>query len=205
MSLAGKLKGALFQDEVGSPKPPTTPIGTPPIGTKVVWEGTAIPRPLAIENTPAGGLYPQLFDKTNFDLTPVGSMLKTISAPLDGVITDERTKFQAVFSIARTQNSNVAADVVSTLNNLTAILQNEQTNFDANATQFQAEHVDGPQARLKELQDEIARLAVELSNSQTKLTQKRLDFKAAYERRKTELASQKTKLSDLLGIKEIAR
>jgi hypothetical protein len=203
MGLVDKLKSAVFED--GPSVRVSTPRAVLPITQTVPTQ-----QPMTASAGMSSGdvsHYQRLRDNTDFDQTEVGAALKRFSAPLDGVITDDKQKFQAVLALARTQDStgSIATKILTTFDSLLASLTRMQADFKTATDAYQHDEIEARQEKLKTLNDGLAQMQQEISsasrelvNAQTKLRTTSLEFDTACQRRTAELKEQKAHFASLM-------
>lgn len=196
MSIADKLKHMVIEDEAPKHVPPR-PI---PVPSAVQTYSSGVITYPAVSY--GGSQYEKMRLATDFDQTDVGKVLKQFSAPLDGIVTDERQKFKAVLALAKGYSPD---KILSTFDWLAATLSGMRTDFDAATAEFKKEEIDGRQSKLNSIQSEIAAKQAELATAQSDLTtaQNKLqsttaDFVTALDRRKNELSEQKQHYASLM-------
>ncbi len=211
MSLVDKIKGAVFEDSAPKPvakpgppfaaAPPTAMQPTPQhFVTGIVGGGQPV--------TDYSDQYQKMLANTDFDQTEVGMALKRFSAPLDGVITDERQKFLAVIALARSHDSSamdVTSKALSTFDDLLGRLANMQTEFNAATAAFERNEIQEAKMRVERItvevaqkQEELLRAQKDSSAAQAKLQSTVVEFNAAFRKRTDELRLQRAHFESLM-------
>jgi hypothetical protein len=154
----------------------------------------------------------KLRDKTNFDATEVGALLRKFLVPLEGLGLDEKTKYKAALATANAQQGLTADKVLETFDTLLTTLHGEQGNFQRALDQFESKEIKDRQNRLKQVSDQIAQKKKELEDLTAQLSvvsgqlaraqqdeqQVQNDFSKAMQARATEISQQKERYSTLL-------
>lgn len=199
MSLVDKIKGAVFEDT--APKPVVKPV--PPVAAPAI-----LPTPQHFVTGIVGGgqpltdcsdQYQKMLASTDFDETEVGKVLKQFSAPLQGVVTDEKQKFQAVLALARNSLGGVVtAKILGTFDELLGRLASMQTDFNTGAAAFERDEIAGRKATLQKIdreivekQKELTAATADLDSAQAKLQSTKDSFTAALKTRTEELREQR--------------
>jgi hypothetical protein len=194
MSLVDKIKGAVFEDTapkpVVKPVPPVTFTGLPPqptpqnFVTGMVGGGQPV--------TDCSDQYQKMLANTDFDDTEVGKVLKQFSAPLQGVVMDEKQKFQAVLALARNSLGGVVtAKILGTFDELLNRLASMQTDFNAGAAAFERDEI-------VEKQKELTAATADLDSAQARLRFTVDGFAAALKTRTDELRQQRAHYESLM-------
>lgn len=202
MSLVDKIKGAVFEDTapkpVAKPVPPVTFTGIPPQPTPQRF-ATGMPTAVRLPATDCSDQYQKMLADTDFDETEVGKVLKQFSAPLQGVVTDEKQKFQAVLALAgNSLGGVVTAKILGTFDELLGRLASMQTDFNTGAAAFERDEIAGRKATLQKIdreivekQKELTAATADLDSAQAKLQSTKDSFTAALKTRTEELRQQR--------------
>ena len=189
------LKDLLFEQDPGREPPKRTPVPR------------YVPSP-AVEATQRtvssdSSTYDRLRGKTDFQSTDVGAALGKYSDPLAGVITDEKLRCKTAAKLAEKEGIT-KEKILATFDGLKVALEAEKNKFNSASGQ-QDDTVAAKTARALELsaqlsgiQEEIARIGIEISEINNRINNARAEFNAAVSRRTAELEKEKAHYADLL-------
>lgn len=196
-------KNAFFnEDEKVNPEPAPLPM-TP-------TKSMAVPEPLSMPEVPtillvgaANTFLDRLKSKTDFDATPVGQQIKEHMVPLDGLPLTDAQKMSAVLK-AGVKDGLTADTIVSTLQGLLAVLDQDKVSFQAAldaATKKEVDarkaDIDAEAAHAKDLEEQLkeshlkqSSVSSELITAQGNIGSKAAQYQAAHDSRQAELQAQ---------------
>jgi hypothetical protein len=209
-NLIDGLKHLAFEDEPEAPKPHESPAPQAPVSIIPPAMTSAPTYPQSLEGIIPDNdeVYQRLLSKTDFEGTEAAATIHKFLQPLSAIadsVMPPNVKFKTAVLQAKAQAGLTEDGILSCFDGLCAILQKEHDAFEAKAQQFTAKEVTGRQDRISQittqisqLQQELGQLSNDLVDAQGKAAHAQNQFKAAVQRRNSEIEQQKAQYAALL-------
>lgn len=213
MAFLDLIKNAIFEEQP-QPKQATSsaPQGLskplPPVSHPVVAASFAS-SPAASDNQ----FYNRLVSQTDLGAVPELAKIEAFAASLAAIIPDKSMRYKAALATAQSQAGLTREGIMNGFDSLLSVLDSSASSFNKQSDEVAKSEVEGKTAQINQLsaviqlkqkeiadlQQQVKAMQSEVDVSRSKLQQAKVNFGAAFERRKAEVLQQRKDFENILG------